>query len=333
LVAALAPGLFLNEIYTWPKAPTAYLVLVAFALGLRKRALGAGAFAALAYLCHPTGAFWIPSVAAVLLSTRGGRAWGELGRFAGAAAIVVVPWQIFTSAYMHAFSKELFWPLGAVIDTRTNLSAALSEAWGQFTQRGLAGNVWVRVESTASSLFPVDLSGPGAGNGMPHLLDAKLYWARAHGFSLWGMLGLFLFPATILFLVRHWPRDRTVLLSAVAPYLLVVILATGFPDTWSSQSGYPLVGLLAVFSGEMLLSASVRTRWVLWTAMAVELLTTAYVCEYSPYNAPTATLVVFGLVGIGAHLALILWLARALHLQPPRRFRRHARVLAAPSAR
>lgn len=314
LVAALAPGLFLNEIYTWPKAATAYFVLIALGLALRRRPMGAGTFAALAYLCHPSGGFWAPSVAVTLLSLRGAWSWAALARFVGAAVAVVLPWQLFTSLYMHAVSKELFWPLGSLVDNRTDLGAAWSQAWHMFGERGLWGNVWVRVESTATSLLPTDITGPGLANADPHFVDAKIYWARAHGFSIWGMLGLVLFPATILYIARLWPRDRPLLLRAVVPYVVVAILAAGFPDTWSSQSAYPLIGLLAIFAGEMLLAVTRRTRWFLWAAMAFELLTVAYVCEYSPFNASALTIALFAVLGIGAHLALLAALGRTIGL-------------------
>jgi hypothetical protein len=326
LVAALAPGLFLNEIYTWPKAAPAYFVLAGMGLALRRRAFGAGALAGLAYLCHPSAAFWIPSVAIVLLSHVTAARLRALARFVLALIVVLLPWQVFTSLYMHAFSRWLFWPLGAVVDTRTNLGRALSEAWRQFVERGAAGNVWVRVESTASSLFPTDLTAPGLANGMPHFLDAKVYWADAHGFSIWGMLGLVLFPATILFMARRWPRHRRMLALIVVPYVIVAIAAAGFPDTWSSQSAYPLVGLLAIFSAEMLLAVGLSTRWFLWAAIALELLTTAYVCEYNPFNAGVVTLAIFAVLGIGAHLALIAALGRAIGLGPRQLLRRRGRL-------
>lgn len=314
LVAALAPGLFLNEIYTWPKAATAYFVLIALALALRRRALGAGAFAALGYLCHPSGGFWIPSVAITLLSMRGAWSWGALVRFVAGVVAVALPWQIFTSLYMHAVSRELFWSLGSLVEDRNNLGVAWSHAWHQFIERGIAGNVWVRVESTATSLLPTDITGPGLANPDPHLVDAKMFWARAHGFSIWGMLGLVLFPATVLYIARLWPRDRPLLLRTVLPYVVVAILAAGFPDTWSSQSAYPLIGLLAIFAGEMLLAVTTRIRWFLWGAIAFELLTVAYVCEYSPYNASAPIIVLFAVLGIGAHLVLLAALGRTIGL-------------------
>jgi hypothetical protein len=104
--------------------------------------------------------------------------------------------------------------------------------------------------------------------------------------------------------------------------VVVAILTGGFPDTWSSQSAYPLIGILAIAAGEMLLAVSQRTRRLLWTAIAFELLTVAYVCEYSPFNAPVATVVLFGILGIGAHLALIAALGQWIGLWPRRLHRR-----------
>lgn len=318
LVAALSPGLFLNTIYTWPKAAIAYFVLAAAALALRRASVGAGVFVALAYLCHPAGGFWAPSVLAVLLLDGRLRArWaGVVARFAGAVVIVVLPWQLFSTLHMHAFSRWLFWPLGAVVTDRTNLGAALSSGWRQFEARGIAGNLWVRVESTATSLFPTDLSGPGAANGMPHLTDTQVYWARAHGFSIWGMVGLVLFPAVILWIARNWRTERAMLIALVVAYVVVAVLAAGFPDTWSSQSAYPLIGVCAILAGEMLLAVRRRMRALLWLSIAVELLTTAYISEYAPYHAPAVAVVGFAVLGIGAQICLLAALASRIGLRP-----------------
>ena len=120
--------------------------------------------------------------------------------------------------------------------------------------------------------------------------------------------------ATAVYIARLWPRDRPFLLRTVLPYVVVAILAAGFPDTWSSQSAYPLIGLLAIFAGEMLLAVTARIRWILWGAIAFELLTVAYVCEYSPFNASAATIALFAVVGIGAHLTLLAALGRTIGL-------------------
>lgn len=319
LVAGLSPGLFLNTIYTWPKPAIGYFVLVAAALALRRRAAGAGGFLALAYLCHPAGAFWAVSVAALLFSDRQVRSrWrGALGRFTGTAALVVMPWQLFTSLYMHAVSRWTFWWLGAVIDDRTHLGAAISSAWHQFVLRGIAGNLWVRVESTASSLIPVDLTSPGATNGMPRVADARINWANAHGVSIWGMAGLVLFPAVVVYLARRWPEHRLLVLGFATPYVCVAVLAAGFPDNWSSQSAYPLIGLIALFAGELLLTARTAVRRLLWCAIALELLSTAYLCEYDPYNAAVAAIALFAVLGIGAHVFLLGDLARTIGIWPP----------------
>jgi hypothetical protein len=126
----------------------------------------------------------------------------------------------------------------------------------------------------------------------------------------------------VLFMARVWGRDRSLVLQIVVPYIVIAILAAGFPDTWSSQSAYPLVGLLAIFSAEMLLSVRRRIRWWLWAAIAFELLTTAYVCEYAPYNAGVGTIALFAVLGVGAHFGLIGGLGWAIGLGPPSPLRR-----------
>jgi hypothetical protein len=230
---------------------------------------------------------------------------------------LAAPWQLFTSLHMHAISKLALWPLGTFTEDRTHLGKALSHAWDVFVTRGLAGNVWVRVESTAASLLPIDVASPGPGNGMPNFTDVKIFWPRAHGFSIWGMLGLVLFPAAVLHLAQNWRRERLMLAGLIAPFLVLVVLGAGLPDTWGIQSALALVALLSIWGAEMLLRASRAARWFVWSAIAFELLTTAYVSEYDPYNASGASIALFAVLGIGAHLLLLGGLARTIGLRPP----------------
>jgi hypothetical protein len=70
IVTGLAPGLFLNAIYAWPKEAVAYFVLAAAGLALQRRPVAAGGFLALAYLTHPVGILFLPSVAVSSLPIR-----------------------------------------------------------------------------------------------------------------------------------------------------------------------------------------------------------------------------------------------------------------------
>jgi hypothetical protein len=112
----------------------------------------------------------------------------------------------------------------------------------------------------------------------------------------------------------------------------IAILAAGLPDTWSSQSAYPLVGILAIAAGQLLLGAQRRAKWFLWGAIAFELLTVSYGTEYRPYHAPTWTILLFGLGSIGAQLGLLGALARTIGLlSPPRVLRTRQRAAALPT--
>jgi hypothetical protein len=336
LVAALMPGLFLNTIFTWPKPATAYFVLVAAALALQRRPALAGGFAALGYLVHPVGLFFVPSLAILLLADSGLRArWrGTIVRFLGTAAVLVVPWQLFTTLKLHAISKLAFWPLGWVTEQRTHPGVALDQAWHAFVGRGFWSNVWTRVESTAGSVLPSHLLIPTIGPAPLRARDLSYPWSYAHGTSLWGMVGLVLFPAVVLHIARRWPQDRLMVAGFVAPFVFLIVLAAGFIDTWSNQSAFALVGLLAVPAGEMLVMMSRAGGRILWLAIAFELLTVAYGTQYRPFNASGATVALFAIAGIGSHVVLLTWLARstgprgARSRRDPRALRRFAALRA-----
>jgi hypothetical protein len=318
LIAALAPGFFLNEIYTWPKQATAYFILGAASFALDRRALLAGAFVGLAYLVHAVGVFYLLPVALLLLFEANRRgAWGPaLARFASAAVLVVLPWQLFTSLKLHAISKLALWPLGGFTELRTHPFEALSQAWHGFVARGLLVNVWDRVSSTAFSFFPTDLQATPTRN-----TDVVPFWATAHGMSIWGTLGLVLFPATIIWLGRNWNNERRMVALFVIPFLIPTILAAGsgsYGDAWAHQSAYALVGLLCIWAGLMLLSCKRWARWLIVAAMALELFTVAYGAEYRPYNTGQGTTVLFAVLAIGTHIALIVALLSVLSLNLPK---------------
>jgi hypothetical protein len=120
----------------------------------------------------------------------------------------------------------------------------------------------------------------------------------------------------------------------VAPFVFLIVLAAGFIDTWSNQSAFALVGLLAVPAGEMLVMMSRAGGRILWLAIAFELLTVAYGTQYRPFNASGATVAVFAIAGIGSHVVLLTWLARstgprgARSRRDPRALRRFAALRA-----
>ncbi len=336
LAAALMPGVFLNALYTWPKQTIAYFVLVALALAWRGRAAAAGCFLALGYLAHPAGIWWLPAVVAVLLATPERRArWRPLvARLAAAAFLVALPWQLFTALVVKASSRLVTWPFGYRLEDPTDVGGGVSKAWDVFTDRGPLYNLWIRIHSLAGSLYPVDLARtPGGRPGGGRFEGSVgLLWTNAHGLSVWGMVGLVLFPATLVIVVRRWPRERGVVLWVVLPPLALVTLANGYPYPFATQSMFPLVALLALGAGLLLTSAAPWVRAALIAAMALELGTMVWIALLAPFNVSTASLVVLLAIGAAAQLALLAWLLAACGLLR-RRGAERAQAAATPRAR
>lgn len=324
LAGALMPGVFLNALYTWPKQAIAYFALVAFALAWRGRPAAAGAFIGLGYLAHPAALWWLPAAVAIALATpEARRRWRPITlRLAGAALLVALPWTIFTAFVVKASSRLTTWPLGYRLEDPTDVRGGVAKAFDVFTERGLPFNAWIRLHSLAGSALPVDLSRtPGGEPGSGQYVGAVgLLWTNAHGFSVWGIVGLVLFPAVLATVVRRWPADRRLILWVVVPTVALVALLNGYAYPFATQSMLPLVGLLAVAAGVLLTTAPRWVRLALVAAMAVELGTVAYASLLSPFAISTAPLVLFLAIAIGAHLALLVWLLAATGLvDPPRR--------------
>jgi hypothetical protein len=321
LVAALMPGLFLNGIYTWPKQAVAYFVLIGAACALRRRPVLAGACAGLGYLTHPAGLMWIPSIALVLLldADLRTRLWGTLLRFLAPLAVLVAPWEFFTSQVMHATSRWTTSPLSYVMTDPTALGSQLKIAWHVFLSRGILLAVWTRLQSTAGSLVPTDLGStpaavPHAGFG-PQIM---VFWSAAHGFSVWGMAGLVLFPFAVVHVARAWLRFRGLLLWFVLPAVIFAELANGFAYPFANQSMFALVGVIAVAAASGLLEARWRTRMAVLAAIAFELLTMVYGGLYRPFDVSTSDAVVLTVIAAAGQLVLLAALASVLDLLPVR---------------
>lgn len=337
LLAALMPGLFLNGIYTWPKQAVAYFVLIGAACALRRRPVLAGVFAGLGYLTHPAGLLWIPSIALLLWrdpepGTR--RRW-SLARFLVPIAVLAAPWEFFTSQIMHATSRWTTAPLGYLMSDPTHFAAQLSIAWHDFLSNGILFAIWTRIQSSAGSLFPADLNATpqhltGSGFG-PQIMVS---WSAAHGFSIWGMAGLVLFPFALVHCVRDWPRVRRLGLWFVLPAVGFAELANGLAYPFANQSMFALVGVIAVVAAAGLLQARPRTRLVIVACLAFELLTMVYGSLYRPFNIGPGVAILLTAIAAAGQLGLFAALALQLDLIPPadiRLARRRAPLRQSPS--
>lgn len=328
LVVALAPGVFLNTLYTWPKQAVAYFVLAAAACVLRRRPLLGGVLATLGYLCHPGGLYWIPAVAVLLWCAAradgGRRPWRALGRYAAGAVAAAIPWQVYCSAIVHGSSRWTFSPLGYAIEDRSDAAGELGRAWDGFVDRGPLDALWVRTQSLFDSLAPVDLArsvpAPPPGGSRGH--EVALLWIEAHGYSFWGMLGIALTPVALVVASRRWPESRPLLLWLALPGLVIAWLAAGLVPPFISQNAFAVVGLLALLAAVALTTLSRAWRIALVAAIGAELLTVAWPVLYAPFNVGDASRIAFTAVALGAQLALLAALAAAVGLLTGRARRR-----------
>jgi hypothetical protein len=315
LIAAVLPGVFLNTIYTWPKQAVAYFILVAAACALKRRPVLAGGFTSLGYLTHPAGVVWVLPVAVLLLGQEHvSRALRRnLLKFLAAAVVVVAPWAYFTSQIMHAVSRWTTAPLGYLMTDPRHFGAQLSVAWQFFINHGLFYALWVRVVSTAGTVFPLDLAVPPSTDPLGRYGPVGLHqWISAHGFAVWGMVGIGLFPFAVAALGRHWPEFRSLTMRFLLPGILVAELANGELYPFGNQSMFPLVGVLAIVIAVGLLAVGRRVRGIVVAIVAVELLSVTFGSLYRPYNIATVPLVFFTLLAVVTQVGLLMALAAEL---------------------
>lgn len=315
LLTAVLPGLFLNAIYTWPKQAAAYFVLVGAACAIRRRPVLAGIFAGLGYLTHPAGLFWIPSIALVLFADQELRSrvrW-TLVRFLAPIAVLVAPWEYFTAGVMHATSRWTTAPLGSLMTDPRHFGAQLSIAWHGFLKNGILFAIWSRIQSTAGSLFPLDLgSTPGQVPSTGFRPQIMVSWSAAHGFSVWGMVGIALFPFAVIVLIRDWTRFRWLMLRLVLPALIIVEIANGEAYPFANQSMFALVGVVAIVAAAGLVRAGRRARLGLLAIAGFELLTMVYGGLYRPFNINPGSAVFLTVIALAGQLGLFLALATEL---------------------
>ena len=308
LTVTLLPGVFLHDIYTWPKQAVAYFVLAAAAAAIDRRPLLAGAFATLGYLTHPAAAIWVPPLLLLTLAHAGGRqlAYRAAARFAAGAVALVLPWLYFTSQVIGGASRLVYWPFGYILQDRTDPLGELDAAWDALTSRGVLENLWSRLQGTTISLIPYQLVN-GAGQAVSRLELGRL-WVGAHGGAVWTMVGLALFVAVVFHTARTWQEQRRVMLLFVLPAIVLAILAAGFNDpgnAFARQSMFPLLGVLAVLAGEMLLRIRPAVAMVLIVVTAAELVSIAWVVLYRPFNISLGPQIAFTSAAVLAQLALV----------------------------
>jgi hypothetical protein len=232
--------------------------------------------------------------------------------------VLIAPWEFFTSQIMHAVSRWTTGPLGYLMTNPTDLGGQLSKAWHQFVSAGLVADLWQRMQSTAGSLFPLDLNDSLSANVGGYRHSAQVAWSAAHGFSVWGMVGLVLFPFAMVVIARDWRRFRTLTMRLVLPAVIIAELDSGFPYPFANQSMFPLVGLLAIVAGAGLLTVGRRARAVLVTIAFAEFLTLTYGDLFSPFNIRAQAEILLTALALASQFALFAALAWQLDLLPRR---------------
>jgi hypothetical protein len=142
------------------------------------------------YLVHPAGLFWIPAVLIFPLGDLESRARRRrcAAAFLAPAVVLIAPWTLFTSQVMHAVSRWTTAPLGTLMVDPADFHKSLSVAWHAFRVDGPLFAIWSRVQSTAASLFPIDLNATPSFSAGHHGFNRAIVqsWLAAHGFSVWG---------------------------------------------------------------------------------------------------------------------------------------------------
>lgn|GEM_PF-4596147 len=299
LLFCLMPGVFIYSIYPRPALVQVLPALLALLLVSERRYWLAGAAIGACYLAHPTGAVWgLAALVVLWLSVRSFRPMVEGGaRVAGAAALVALPWMLFTSQVVGGTSRLSMRPLGAPLSDPTQPAAGVAAAWSALLDRGLWEVPWVRAVSVVRSVIPMEaLDVPG---------EVGRAWVGFHSVAAWGLVGLVAFPLAVV-AVAKLPRPvRTKVLAVGAAVVGVNILIAGHPETFFYQGLLPLVGLFALGLATWARTWSVGWRLALVVAVVLEFLGLVWASVlFDPFGTPTWIVVVFTSIAAVAQLGL-----------------------------
>ncbi len=296
----LLPGVFLYSIYPRPALVFVLPALLALVLVGERRFALAGVAVASCYLAHPTGAVWgLAALALLWLSTRSVRLMLPSAlRLLAPAALLALPWTLFTSQVVGGTSRMLVWPLGAKLTDPTRPLAGVADAAQGLVDRGLWEVPWVRGIAVVRSVVPMELI------DLPD--NAPRAWVGLHSVGAWGIIGLLAFPLALVAVAKLPRVVRTQVLVVAGVTVGLNIVIEGYPEAFFPQSLLPLAGVLAIALAAWALSWTKGWRVALLAAVVAEYATLVWASSlYQPFGTDTEIVAVFTVIAVIAQLCLV----------------------------
>jgi hypothetical protein len=191
--------------------------------GSPREAAVAGAWLGALALVRTIGAVAIPATALVLLLRR---RWSALAALTGAAAVLVLPWQLWVSAYQHEVPAVLAGKFGSYGPW---LLAGYQQGGFDFARAVAMANLQELQLTLGHLILPVPQPVPR------HLTLAIVCLLAAFGMRAFARMA----PVTLAFLVAYavvvvlWPFPPSRFLFAVWP-LAIPVVAAGVRDVWQA---------------------------------------------------------------------------------------------------
>ena len=138
-----APGIFTNVLYTWPKVPSASLVLIACALAIKSPNFPrwreySGIAIALSFLSHGSSLFALVPLCILIAKRRG---ITNLIRILGCAFTTYIPWLLYQRFFDPPGNRLLYWHLAGYtsIPENTGVASAIATAYSSANFREIIG--------------------------------------------------------------------------------------------------------------------------------------------------------------------------------------------------
>jgi hypothetical protein len=317
--AGATATMLINTTYTWPKLLSAALIIVAMTLllaAIRRRigivvGLSTAALAvSLAALAHGAALFSLPAIAilAVMALRRGGRWLSACAVSAAAVLITYAPWVYYQRVIDPPGDRLLKWHLAGVTDpTGRTVGEEIRRAYESVT----LGEWFDARLVNLRTIFSPDLFTGFGGTGEAVIGARRFheYYETSAALSVAAVLIVVVLVACLIAVVRRRAlRDRTLvsvmllMLPCLAFWWLVMFQTGG---TVVHQGSHVWILLLIALPFAWI---AVRSRWVAFSALALQVLLTAWF--YIPFFGhdairPAAVLVaLFGCVVVAAGVAV-----------------------------
>ncbi len=263
-LTCLSVFVLVNASYTWPKFTCAYMLMVGAYFLLSGRFAAAGLLYGLAYWAHPMASMF--GLAAFLAAFFGAanlrRSFRQALAFGSVFAVMLAATALFNSLYFH-LPGGAFWMYPLDVRYHAHATQNLAVVLRELRFVTIPDLVAIRLHNFIRFLFPADLARTSLYLQPGDIWsEVKWNWLRIYGDSLWGSVGLILFPISVYGALISYsePLCRRLIWAFLITPVIAYILWIGFLfDAGGYTTCQPIALIAMLFAARGMSSWNSRT--------------------------------------------------------------------------